>query len=483
MMSIDSNKTFDEDTDSETDNFIELKTLPFRKRPSLRTVGVGGMSNLQQSKKADRKPGLKQRIFGARKPSKGSPKFDVVRSVEILNYTQKGDRAKDTIDGSRELRKGSFVPVGPCIVHGHRFEAHHKPTWCDVCEDFIWGLYTQAMRCLHCRYTCHAKCVKYVHLDCPKAPTCEKTRDVLMKETLEILSETDGATDERKMNNNLPNFVSSISQLRRLIEEYNDKSSLIMTLHDDCTFDGFIRVHMNMNRPVNVSSDVSNLTLKKVLRTKSGRPKRPLLDSRRPVTELFSSDTIGSSSDFVFEDSGMSSQSSSTLSSVDSEALSSIVSKKPKRTARRLSFYMPKETYKPLHVTSTTTVKEVIEALLTKYNVTDNPKKYAFYEKTAVGGKNEVVFRRLPDDEQPLALCLHWGASNSTKSFSLKENEDGTVQWMNFELPELSNFLKILQLEEDESLAQIYNKFELYRDALKRAIEFKAVEVAYTSEA
>ena len=34
-----------------------------------------------------------------------------------------------------------------------------------------------------------------------------------------------------------------------------------------------------------------------------------------------------------------------------------------------------------MHVTSGTTAKEVIEALLAKFSVTDNPKKYALYEK------------------------------------------------------------------------------------------------------
>ena len=46
-----------------------------------------------------------------------------------------------------------------------------------------------------------------------------------------------------------------------------------------------------------------------------------------------------------------------------------------------MSFYLPKGTLKPLHVTSSTTVKEVIEALLAKYSVTDNPKKYALFEQ------------------------------------------------------------------------------------------------------
>lgn len=56
--------------------------------------------------------------------------------------------------------------------------------------------------------------------------------------------------------------------------------------HDDYTFDGFIRVHMNLTRPVNVSSDVSNLTLKKaVARNKSM--------NRKPISEIFDIDAAG----------------------------------------------------------------------------------------------------------------------------------------------------------------------------------------------
>ena len=61
---------------------------------------------------------------------------------------------------------------------------------------------------------------------------------------------------------------------------------------------------------------------------------------------------------------------------------------------------MPKGTLKPLHVTSSTTVKEVIEALLAKYSVTDNPKKYALFEqfnKKTDGEKKEG--KLIPSDK------------------------------------------------------------------------------------
>lgn len=420
------------------------------------------------------------RIFGTRKTSGGNKnqstggnKFDVVRGVEGLHYSKKEDYDAATV---KEIKKNFYTPFKISIVNGHRFEHHNKPTWCDMCQDFIWGLNTQAVRCQYCRYTCHAKCVTVVDLDCPKAPSAEKSREELTKETLEILSDvTDGTSTIARKNNNLPNYVSSISELRKLIKEYNENSSLIMTLHDDYTFDGFIRVHMNLSRPVNVSSDVSNLTLKKAVAKTT---------NRKSITDVFNIDK-SSFKTTSSDDSGIGSRISTASSAIfanDPATLLPTGHRKGRRPSRRLSFYMPKGTYKPLHVTSRTTAREVIEALLTKYNVTDNPKKFALYEKHThekPGSKEkEVVYRRIPDGEQPLGLCLSWGPKkDGNPSFALKENEDGKVQWENFELPELKNFLTILQLEEDEMIAQVMQKYENYREALQKSLDAKKKEL------
>lgn len=49
---------------------------------------------------------------------------------------------------------------------------------------------------------------------------------------------------------------------------------------------------------------------------------------------------------------------------------------------RRTSFYLPKDTAKNLHISSQTRVREVIEALLNKFTVVDNPAKFALFEHT-----------------------------------------------------------------------------------------------------
>uniref|UniRef100_A0A3Q3IJ14 Phorbol-ester/DAG-type domain-containing protein n=1 Tax=Monopterus albus TaxID=43700 RepID=A0A3Q3IJ14_MONAL len=63
----------------------------------------------------------------------------------------------------------------PDLGEGHNFQpcSHTQPTWCDLCGDFIWGLYKQSLRCvseldylghLHCLVVCTCDCFcAYAH--------------------------------------------------------------------------------------------------------------------------------------------------------------------------------------------------------------------------------------------------------------------------------------------------------------------------------
>ena len=46
------------------------------------------------------------------------------------------------------------------------------------------------------------------------------------------------------------------------------------------------------------------------------------------------------------------------------------------------SFYLPKDTTKVIHISSDTSTQEVITLLLQKFRITDNPRKFALYEKS-----------------------------------------------------------------------------------------------------
>ncbi|XP_042262423.1 ras association domain-containing protein 1-like isoform X2 [Thunnus thynnus] len=142
--------------------------------------------------------------------------------------------------------------------------------------------------------------------------------------------------------------------------------------------------------------------------------------------------------------------------------------RKPAGVKRRTSFYLPKDASKHLHISSRTSAREVIEALLKKFTVVDNPGKFALFERSE--RHDQVYLRKLPDVEHPLRLRLNAGPNEKVLSFVLKENETGEVNWHAFSMPELKNFLRILQREEEEHVKQIVQRYTLARIKMQEAL-------------
>ncbi|KAM5313745.1 ras association domain-containing protein 1 isoform 1-T1 [Glossophaga mutica] len=204
----------------------------------------------------------------------------------------------------------------------------------------------------------------------------------------------------------------SQAEIEQKIKEYNGQinSNLFMSLNKDGSYTGFIKVQLKLVRPVSVPSSKKPPTLQ---------------DARRG---------LGRST----------------------------------AVKRRTSFYLPKDAVKHLHVLSRTRAREVIEALLRKFLVVDDPRKFALFERAERHG--QVYLRKLSDDEQPLRLRLLAGPSEKALSFVLKENDSGEVNWDAFSLPELHNFLRILQREEEEHLRQIMQKYSYCRQKIQEAL-------------
>lgn len=111
---------------------------------------------------------------------------------------------------------------------------------------------------------------------------------------------------------------------------------------------------------------------------------------------------------------------------------------------------------KHIHLSSVTTTREVIQGLLKKFMVLDNPCKFALYKqmhRDGQGGENwplgentalfsiiisfavvaapADLFQKLPLHERPLLLRLKAGPDLQQLSFVLKENETGEVEVRN----------------------------------------------------
>ncbi|XP_061770176.1 ras association domain-containing protein 3 isoform X3 [Nerophis ophidion] len=132
------------------------------------------------------------------------------------------------------------------------------------------------------------------------------------------------------------------------------------------------------------------------------------------------------------------------------------------------AFYLPRGVSNTLHISSSNTVRQVIMALLKKFTVADNPAKYALYKRYR--REEQVYVCKLADGEQPLFLRLVAGPDNDTLGFVLREQQTGEVMWDAFSVPELRNFLRILDKEEAEQKEAVIRRYDAYRQRLRDAL-------------
>ncbi|KAM4583116.1 ras association domain-containing protein 5 [Fundulus diaphanus] len=300
---------------------------------------------------------------------------------------------------------------------GHRFETKPvKQDWCDACSRQITA---QGLKCQNCSYTCHLECESQVQLDCNRRDReTEKSPDPKGRCSSSPPSSSSSSSSaaprckqsETKEEEERGAKQLSDEEVRAKIESYNAQvSENGMNLAADGSFTGFIKVHLRLSRPVTVEGN---------------RGRAPSDDQ-------------------------------------DGE--------KGERTEKRTSFYLPSDCVKQIHIGSLTTTSEVIQGLLKKFMVLDDPRKFALYRQTHRDG--QALFQKLPLSEHPLVLRLIAGPDAELLTFVLKENETGEVEWHAFSVPELQNFLVILEKEEAERVRAVQQKYTIYRQKLQQALQ------------
>ncbi|KAM7422782.1 hypothetical protein PAMA_010701 [Pampus argenteus] len=354
--------------------FIELRDL----RPGSEQIELTGTHSPRSPPRLERRTAL--RISPGKVP-------DLLSRVGIIRVLS------STLDPELTEEKGEGHDLQPC--------SNTQPTWCDLCGDFIWGLYKQSLRCVNCRFTCHYRCRALIQLNCNWDRGSVADQACVVEHTIETDTNVDEQIDLRK-----PELTTA--DIQQKVKEYNAQinSNLFMNVNKDGSYTGFIKVQFKLARPVSVP-----------------QPKKGKHDAG---------------------------------------------ARKATGVKRRTSFYLPKDASKHLLISSRTSAREVIEALLKKFTVVDNPGKFALFERSEC--HDQVYLRKLPDDEHPLRLRLNAGPNEKVLSFVLKENETGEVNWHAFSMPELKNFLRILQREEEEHIKQIVQRYALARIKTQEAL-------------
>lgn len=333
-----------------------------------------------------------------------------------------------------------------------------KPSWCDLCGGFVWGRCNTCYHCLDCKYTCHTGCKQLVVQgsctplaagsaragDCGRA-LCLPDAKMVRGDSSQDVDDTDSGysgSGQCSLQAAAQSSSSSLSwgsdaigcgmavasytrdELCKRIQQYNLKCGFaqFMTLpNKDNVFQGYVQVCLSISRPVQMSLSTRPPSLRDALRGPNGRPS----SMEGPLST----------------------------------------------TAVRL----PKNAVVSLHVSSMDTVTIVIEMLLKKFKIMDNPHRFTLYEQT-VSSDADVRLRRMDRAERPLVNYLTWrtdsyaqipaasltgppNADVSIKRLVLQEDNSGEIVWEAFSIPELLNFLRILEREEKEQADQIKAKY------------------------
>ncbi|ESN96087.1 hypothetical protein HELRODRAFT_163117 [Helobdella robusta] len=193
----------------------------------------------------------------------------------------------------------------------------------------------------------------------------------------------------------------TLEDLRRRIDKFNTNNThgLLMDMPSDrsTTFQGFIRVHMNLIRPISMRISKKPMTIYDTLtRKKQGCAKnKPFPDATAATTATTTTTAI---------------------------------------------------------TTISNTRIEVIAALLSKFNISDSPRKFALYERICY-----------PNNPRIQNLDFN--------KFVLQENDTGEIMWEAFSLPELESFLNVLDKEEKECINQVREKYRTTKSHMQKRLD------------
>ncbi|XP_040206740.1 ras guanyl-releasing protein 3 isoform X2 [Rana temporaria] len=95
--------------------------------------------------------------------------FPFLDSFCVLDKDQDGLISKDEMMAYFLRAKSQFhCKMGPGFVHNFQEMTYLKPTFCEHCAGFLWGIIKQGYKCKDCGANCHKQCKDLLVLACRK---------------------------------------------------------------------------------------------------------------------------------------------------------------------------------------------------------------------------------------------------------------------------------------------------------------------------
>ncbi|XP_068088218.1 ras guanyl-releasing protein 3 [Hyperolius riggenbachi] len=95
--------------------------------------------------------------------------FPFLDSFCVLDKDQDGRISKDEMMAYFLRAKSQFhCKMGPGFVHNFQEMTYLKPTFCEHCAGFLWGIIKQGYKCKDCGANCHKQCKDLLVLACRK---------------------------------------------------------------------------------------------------------------------------------------------------------------------------------------------------------------------------------------------------------------------------------------------------------------------------
>ncbi|MEE6475146.1 hypothetical protein FKM82_010641 [Ascaphus truei] len=95
--------------------------------------------------------------------------FPFLDSFCVLDKDQDGLISKDEMMAYFLRAKSQFhCKMGPGFVHNFQDMTYLKPTFCEHCAGFLWGIIKQGCKCKDCGANCHKQCKDLLVLACRK---------------------------------------------------------------------------------------------------------------------------------------------------------------------------------------------------------------------------------------------------------------------------------------------------------------------------